>query len=1372
MAEKAFMQKPINGIWNTMLFMGLTLALGFMMQVPSANAATYTVINTDDAGAGSLRQAIIDANANAGLDTINFDGTLSGTITTASDLTAITEEVIIAGETANDALNGPDIIIDASGRTWCLQFTAGDETVLRGIACRSGTNGLHLTSALSGITVGGTGSRDGNTFDGATQAGIYIDGADNVTIINNDIGTVSANSDGIFVENTATGIVIGGDTSDELNIIVSNTDNGIELSECSATITGNYIGTSTGSNDAGNTASGIFIGADVTSTTIGGTAAGERNIISGNNTHGIWISDSGDIDVINNYIGINAAGTAAIANTQNGIYIESSSNTIGGTTTSHRNVISGNTNDGIEIDGTTNTANTNSVLNNYIGLNATGTGAIANGQAGIRITGNNADSNIIGLANQGNTISGNTGYGIIIETTGATGTTIKGNVIGLLVDGDTIQGNGLGGIQIVGDSSIVGGTGTSENNVISGNDGVGVWLNGSDSSIVYNNSIGVAAYEATVRSNGGHGISIGNTASSNIIGNYPAVIGSQNAIAAASDKYCVYIISTAGNNNTVRGNTCQNTNLGAIERTGTTNGNISTPTIDAVLSTTSYLTGTGPANASIDIYSNGVYSTNTTVDAEGVWSKNISVSSGEPVDVAATDATGNTSSTVRVSFVEDDLTAPSAPTVSSPVNDSSINTSPTTLLGTKEAYSSIWINGVEQVTVNESTSWSVAGIVLVEGNNNFTILSKDYSNNSSGEFVYLVVLDTSVPAAPTLSYPSTSTSTAIITGSGTEFGAHVYVNGIDSGALVDALGNFSVSVLVQPGLTSQSITIVDDAGNTSTASVASITNTSGGGSSGSSSSSSPSVGDDDEEAQSMAGEAETQIENNEDNTEDNSQNNATEDSDAENSDAGNSSTENDSISSSDNSSSSQNQDVRQNQGTRQNEIRSFYSGIYQYVEPIKIPSVRDSYPVDPVKPPKYENRVFNNKFFGSKNSLGIPHILINIKAKGREIVEGRDSDNDGAYDSEELFYGTNLDVADTDGDGIKDGDEIYLTNTDPADYDSDGDKIADSVDSEPSNFTVSEISSQEVTTYVREEEIEIGEGSTLMETLGIIDSDEDGLSDLSEFYIETDPQDEDSDSDGLSDGDEVMHYGTDPNTSTKSSSVESLSVVNLTNGETVEATQQLFIGHVGLEEAEDEPTVQAYEILEDGEMNLVGESTADENGRYLILTDTDFTEGSHSFIITSGKSLDEISDMSGVITLNMVNHVKRPEYVSLGLQNGSKINDSRPSLALTAADNYMIIVVWRSTIYSQILIADAAGQNIQIRPVENLELGEHTVTWYAQNLETGAKSAPSQLTFEVTKTAFVTGENTSPWIILLGSIAALASLSTLALFFRNRKMKA
>src|SRR5262245_46535522 len=63
--------------------------------------AIFTVTNTADAGAGSLRQAVLDANAAMGSDTIAFDATFSNpqTITLASEL-SVTGPVTITGPSA------------------------------------------------------------------------------------------------------------------------------------------------------------------------------------------------------------------------------------------------------------------------------------------------------------------------------------------------------------------------------------------------------------------------------------------------------------------------------------------------------------------------------------------------------------------------------------------------------------------------------------------------------------------------------------------------------------------------------------------------------------------------------------------------------------------------------------------------------------------------------------------------------------------------------------------------------------------------------------------------------------------------------------------------------------------------------------------------------------------------------------------------------------------------------------------------------------------------------------------------------------------------------------------------------------------------
>src|SRR5262245_32065056 len=79
---------------------GLLLGVILLASAP-ATANTYTVTSTADSGAGSLRQAILDANAHLGADTIAFNITGSGvqTITPASALPTVTDPVTIDGYT-------------------------------------------------------------------------------------------------------------------------------------------------------------------------------------------------------------------------------------------------------------------------------------------------------------------------------------------------------------------------------------------------------------------------------------------------------------------------------------------------------------------------------------------------------------------------------------------------------------------------------------------------------------------------------------------------------------------------------------------------------------------------------------------------------------------------------------------------------------------------------------------------------------------------------------------------------------------------------------------------------------------------------------------------------------------------------------------------------------------------------------------------------------------------------------------------------------------------------------------------------------------------------------------------------------------------
>ncbi|MFL6235831.1 MAG: hypothetical protein ACJ76N_22060 [Thermoanaerobaculia bacterium] len=90
------------------LVSGAALALGVGLGLaPAADAATFQVINLNDSGAGSLRDAIGQANAAAGADTITFQAGLTGTITLTSGQLSIIDSVDIQGPGAAAGFRRP-----------------------------------------------------------------------------------------------------------------------------------------------------------------------------------------------------------------------------------------------------------------------------------------------------------------------------------------------------------------------------------------------------------------------------------------------------------------------------------------------------------------------------------------------------------------------------------------------------------------------------------------------------------------------------------------------------------------------------------------------------------------------------------------------------------------------------------------------------------------------------------------------------------------------------------------------------------------------------------------------------------------------------------------------------------------------------------------------------------------------------------------------------------------------------------------------------------------------------------------------------------------------------------------------------------------
>jgi parallel beta-helix repeat protein len=326
-----------------------------------------------------------------------------------------------------------------------------------------------------------TGNSEGSGIDLTT-------GSSNDSIWGNYIGTdgtrTLSNGTGIIVESGSSNNTIGGATADKRNVISGNSNEGIAIFRDpgqSGQVTGNVIeGNYVGTDATGTTAIANRSGIDMSRTdnnTIGGTTPGARNLISGNTDEGVGLNYGADDTVIEgNYIGVNVDGSAALGNGGDGIGDSVAfGNTIGSTVTGGGNVISGNGGNGINANGGPGVV----IINNFIGTDASGKKAIANKQDGIVLTGE-FSSTVGGTdANTRNIISGNANG---IELADSSENSIEGNYIGTDVTGASALGNMGSGIVLdqYADDNTVGGTSAAARNIIAGNSAFGVAIDGAN----------------------------------------------------------------------------------------------------------------------------------------------------------------------------------------------------------------------------------------------------------------------------------------------------------------------------------------------------------------------------------------------------------------------------------------------------------------------------------------------------------------------------------------------------------------------------------------------------------------------------------------------------------------------------------------------------------------------------------------------------------------------------------------------------------------------------------------------------------------------------------------------------------------------------
>jgi parallel beta-helix repeat protein len=549
--------------------------------LPSA----FTVTTNANDGPGSLRQAILDSNANPGPDTIGFNIGGGGvqTIQPTAALPEITDAVVIDGTTQPGFAGSLLVVLtgtafDGGANGYGLWITAGSSTV-RGlvvngfagadIRIEAGGNNLIAGNYLgtddtgtaavrnpftAGVgvlvgsannTVGGTTAADRNLISGHAAAGVSVSGpgATGNQILGNFVGTTVdgtarlGNANGVVVDGGASANVIGGAVPGAGNLLSGNNNVGLGLIAGTGNLVqGNRIGTdATGAVSLRNL-TGVFVQGGV-GHLIGGAEPGAGNLISGNvgpNAsfgYGLIITNDGatgavarDHQVLGNYVGTNAAGTAAVPNTNDGIRVDfgSLNVTVGGTSPAARNVVSGNGQVGIFITSGRN----NVVQGNYVGTNAAGTAALPNGDSGVIVggTGNTVGGTAPGA---GNLVSGNRLFGV-----GVSGVfnLVQGNFIGTDVTGTAALGNGFAGVGAQGNLHTIGGTAPGAGNIISGNGGyAGVRLTGGQAIRVQGNFIGTDVTGTRALGNGKFGVAV-DSGLNHLIGG--AAPGARNIISA------------------------------------------------------------------------------------------------------------------------------------------------------------------------------------------------------------------------------------------------------------------------------------------------------------------------------------------------------------------------------------------------------------------------------------------------------------------------------------------------------------------------------------------------------------------------------------------------------------------------------------------------------------------------------------------------------------------------------------------------------------------------------------------------------------------------------------------------------------------------
>jgi parallel beta-helix repeat protein len=549
------------------LLAGVAAAIAFPAGSAAAQAAglrapeytqTLVVNSLNNAGPGSLRAAILTANATAARSSTLIRFSVNGTITLGSSLPTIARHVTISALSAPTHVNGGPPVV-------ALDFNRHP-----GLIFGVGSDGSQLLGAA---------------VDDASGNGVTLD-ADSITLNDNYIGLNLAGAkagnggNGVFVWGESARNFIGLNRSHAsgvvANVISGNRVNGVVLAGSSSnTVVDNRIGTNAaGTSAIANGGDGIYVTHGSRGNEIGGTAfvdpltgaannpTGSKgtvtpvfvvpplgNLISGNGRNGVLIDSGSRGNVLNgNFIGTTASGDGGLGNRGNGVWITGApGNSLVGCKFVNNpfvyyNVVSGNRGNGLRVTNSDNVT----VQGNFFGVGANNTAIVKNQLDGILIDGGSADTQVGGVIPLGNVSAGNGLNGIAVL--GKARGFVTFNTFGGLLAFKGAAPNGLDGLLI----TSTGGDNLARTNVFSGNKKNGIELAGNASGVTVDPDIvGLNTKGNGVLPNGGDGLLIDGAAHGNVIGGTLRSVIPQNTF-SGNKGYGVVITGRAHDNRVFR----------------------------------------------------------------------------------------------------------------------------------------------------------------------------------------------------------------------------------------------------------------------------------------------------------------------------------------------------------------------------------------------------------------------------------------------------------------------------------------------------------------------------------------------------------------------------------------------------------------------------------------------------------------------------------------------------------------------------------------------------------------------------------------------------------------------------------------------------